>query len=205
MIFQWVHRFTEPYLSGLTCIAAGLPQSLVALGDKDGQIHIYEASSDFKCLKLRTILAHHGGAIHSILFHLSSSSSIINNITGHILSCSDDMTVGVVCVLRDGSLLLSKLLHGHVGRVRSIHVQGDRVISGSDDRSVKLWSLDTLVPDHAQPESGKPIVTLTGHSGPVTGVLLPAQPYHQWAFSAAGCSVRLWDVTQGTCLKVCRR
>ena len=92
-----------------------------------------------------------------------------------------------------------------MGRVRSIHVQGDRVISGSDDRSVKLWSLDTLVPDHAQPESGKPIVTLTGHSGPVTGVLLPAQPYQQWAFSAAGCSVRLWDVTQGTCLKVYRR
>jgi len=197
-----VHRFTEPYLSGLTCIAAGLPQSLIALGDKDGQIHVYEASSDFKCLKLRTILAHHGGAIHSIIFHLVTSSSMVSNIMGHILSCSDDMTVGVVCVLRDGSLLLSKLLHGHVGRVRSIHVQGDRVISGSDDRSVKLWNLDSLMPDSNTPESGKPLVTLTGHSGPVTGVLLPGAPYQQWAFSAAGCSVRLWDVIQGTCLKV---
>ena len=120
---------------------------------------------------------------------------------GYILSCSDDMTVGVVGVLRDGSLILSKLLHGHVGRVRSIHVQGNRVISGSDDRSVKLWCLDGLTPD-TNLETGKPIVTLTGHSGPVTGVLLPAAPYQQWAFSAAGCSVRLWDVEQGTCLKV---
>ena len=192
----------ESYLTGLTCIAAGLPQSLVALGDKDGQIHVYEASYDFKCLKLRTILAHHSGAIHSIQFHLATSSSLnVSNIMGHIISCSDDMTVGVVCVLSDGSLVLAKLLHGHVGRVRSIHVQGDRVISGSDDRSVKLWNLEALIPEHT-PESGKPLVTLTGHSGPVTGVLLPATPYQEWAFSAAGCSVRLWDVLQGTCLMV---
>ena len=207
-MLKWVHRFTEPYLSGLTCIAAGLPQSLVALGDKDGQIHVYEASSDFKCLKLRTILAHHHGAIHNILFHSvtpplsSSDNNLTSNSLGHILSCSDDMTVGVVCVLKDGSLLLSKLLHGHVGRVRSIYAQGYRVLSGSDDRSVKLWSLEGLMPEEYTAESGKPLVTLTGHSGPVTGVLLPVTPYQQWAFSAAGSCVRLWDVVQGTCLKV---
>ena len=51
------------------------------------------------------------------------------------------MTVGVVTILHDGSLKLSKLLHGHVSRVRALDSQGDRVLSGSDDRSVKLWSL----------------------------------------------------------------
>ena len=34
---------------------------------------------------------------------------------------------------------------------------------------------------------------MTGHSGPVTGVKL-SLPF---ALSAAGCAVRLWDVTQG--------
>ena len=40
---------------------------------------------------------------------------------------------------------------------------------------------------------------LKGHSGPVTGVLL-ALP--KLAFSAAGCTVRLWDVEAQTCLKL---
>jgi WD40 repeat protein len=57
------------------------------------------------------------------------------------LSCSDDMSVGVVSVMPDGSLMLSKLLHGHVSRVRALDSQADMVLSGSDDRSVKLWSL----------------------------------------------------------------
>ena len=34
------------------------------------------------------------------------------------------MTVGVVTVRHDGSLMLNKLLHGHVSRVRAIHSQG---------------------------------------------------------------------------------
>ena len=40
--------------------------------------------------------------------------------------------------------------------------------------------------------------TLTGHSGPVTGVLL-ASPL---ALSAAGSIVRVWDVASKTCLKL---
>lgn len=176
---RWVHRFTEHFPpSSLTCMSAG--QSLVALGSKDGRIHVYEASRDFKSLRLTAILAHHCGAIHSILFS-----------SGRILSCSDDMTVGVVTVLSDGSLMLSKLLHGHVSRVRALDAQADRVLSGSDDRSVKLWSLAAGAPATS-------VCTLTGHSGPVTGVLL-ALPL---ALSAAGCTVRVWDVNSTTCLKL---
>ena len=43
-----------------------------------------------------------------------------------------------------------------------------------------------------------PVCTLTGHSGPVTGVLL-ALPL---ALSAAGSIVRVWDVASKTCLKL---
>jgi WD40 repeat protein len=52
------------------------------------------------------------------------------------------MTIGVVTLLSNGSIVLSKLLHGHVSRVRSIDVQNGRILSGSDDRSLKLWMLD---------------------------------------------------------------
>jgi hypothetical protein len=58
------------------------------------------------------VLAHHTCAIHNIVFSAS-----------RIVSCSDDMTVGVVTIAADGSLTLTKLFHGHVSRVRSIDVQ----------------------------------------------------------------------------------
>lgn len=71
-------------------------------------------------------------------------------------------------------------------------------MSGSDDRTVKLWTLQPTTPGSAE----KPLVTLTGHSGPVVGVLL-CIPF---ALSAAGCTVRLWDVQKcggvGVCLKL---
>jgi WD40 repeat protein len=105
------------------------------MGSNGGHIHVYEilgASKELHKLKLVAMLAHHSGSIHKIVFH-----------AGHIISCSNDMTVGVVTVyLQDGSLRLSKLLHGHVSRVRTIDAEGDKVLSGSDDRSVKLWSLN---------------------------------------------------------------
>ena len=102
----------------------------MALGSKDGKIHMYQSSTEYKCLRLIAVLAHHSGAIHTILFTKN-----------RILSGSDDMSVGIVNILPDGSLMLSKLLQGHVSRVRALDYQADQVLSGSDDRSVKLWSL----------------------------------------------------------------
>ena len=71
--------------------------------------------ADFSYLRLTAILAHHTGAIHSILFQ-----------NGRILSGSDDMSVGVVTILSDGSLMLSKLLQGHVSRVRALGMDSNK-------------------------------------------------------------------------------
>ena len=52
------------------------------------------------------------------------------------------MTIGLVTILSDGALVLSKLLQGHVSRVKTLAAQYDKIISGSDDRTVKLWTSD---------------------------------------------------------------
>ena len=91
----------------------------MALGSRDGRVHLYECSHHFRCLHLSAILAHHSAAVRAVVFDRH-----------HIVTCSDDMTLGVVSILRNGSLLLSKLLHGHVSRVRAVDVQGGRVLSG---------------------------------------------------------------------------
>ena len=53
-------------------------------------------------------------------------------------------------------------LGGHAGAVRSVAVSpdGSRIISGSYDRTVRVWDLAT----------GTPIGALTGHTGPVDAV-----------------------------------
>jgi len=89
------------------------------------------------------VLAHHSQAIHRVIFSSdgssqggcsprtrTSSSSTAIAAGACIVTCSDDMTVGVVRILPNGSLLLAKLLHGHVSRVRAIDVQAGNVLSG---------------------------------------------------------------------------
>ena len=171
---QWIHRFRE-YFEPLTCISSG--NSLVALGSKFGQIYVYESVQESKCVQLTAILAHHTSLIYKIIFHNDS-----------IISCSDDMTIGLVTILPDGALVLSKILNGHVSRVKCLYAQLDKLISGSDDRTVKLWNLRNC----------KTMYTFSGHSGPINAVLLQ----DNIALSSSGSSVRIWSVLNGTCLKL---
>ena len=59
------------------------------------------------------------------------------------------------------------------------------ILSGSDDRSAKLWSV----------RSGSS-VTLTGHSWPVTSVCLRGHT----AVTADSCTIRVWQLPAGTVL-----
>ena len=68
-----------------------------------------------------------------------------------IVACSQDCSIVVITIGLDGSLLLSNILQaiirnifsqfewnnfdqGHVSRVRCLSVDGDQILSGSDDR-----------------------------------------------------------------------
>jgi len=67
-------------------------------------------------------------------------------------------------------------LQGHTSRVDSLAVVSDqhRIISASDDHTLKVWDLD----------SRKELLTFRGHTKPVRAVV--AVPGGQYAISALG-------------------
>jgi WD40 repeat protein len=70
------------------------------------------------------------------------------------LSCDCIVRHAGVAVIRAGE----GTAEGHTGEVNSaiFAPDGGRILTGSDDRTARLWDLD-----------GKPLATLQGHTGPV--------------------------------------
>ena len=73
--------------------------------------------------------------------------------------------------------------------MRCISVFGDDILSGSDDRSAKLWS--------SKSSSASAYLTLSGHAWPVSQVCLSRTT----AVTADSCSVRVWSLPDGHILQ----
>jgi WD40 repeat protein len=73
------------------------------------------------------------------------------------------------------------LVRGHTRGVRSLHVRGNRIASGSDDRTIKLWAAD----------SGEWLSTLKGHQHSVLCVQMDGERIVSGSFDQSLC---VWDV-----------
>ena len=107
-----------------------------------------------------------------------------------VVSCGQDCSLTVIRLLADGSILVSHLLQGHVSRVRCVSVDGGLLLSGSDDRSAKVWEV-------ASPQTCGALRTLSGHAWPVSGVCLAGG----LAVTADTKTVRLWTCPAGLLLR----
>lgn len=89
-------------------------------------------------------------------------------------------------------VVLRRTLEGHRGAVNSLALdgKGELLISGSDDKTVKLWEFRT----------GKLLRTLEGHSGSVFGV---AADWDGEIIASGGndLAVNLWDARSGRLLR----
>ena len=139
--------------------------------------------------------------------HTANVTSLCVLMDGRIVSGSEDNTLivwtqGATCA--EGSCLARwtrraqtarnrflgaslKILRGHTGAVTSVcAVPGDRIVSGSVDTTVRLWSADT----------GACLKVFTGHTGPVRSVCVLTD---QWIVSGSDdTTVRVWDENSST-------
>ncbi|KAL6419900.1 hypothetical protein ACFW04_004403 [Cataglyphis niger] len=86
-------------------------------------------------------------------------------------------------------LQCSHVAEGHSKAVLTICVTSDLLFSGSKDRTVKVWDLET----------GIESMTLSGHPNNVVAVKYSAT--HRLLFSVSAAYVKVWDLRAGSCVK----
>ena len=85
------------------------------------------------------------------------------------------------------------VLDAHDGNVYSIcTLRGDLFVSGSEDRTLKIWK---VMPDQCQC-----IQTLNGHTGPIHKVIVLSEK--RLASGSKDKTIRIWDTNSYSCSKV---
>ncbi|KAH7150699.1 hypothetical protein DER46DRAFT_628659 [Fusarium sp. MPI-SDFR-AT-0072] len=162
----------------------------LATASRDRTVKIWDANSG-ECLQT---LNGHASQINSVAF---SHDSVL------LASASDDRTVKIWDA-NSGACL--QTLEGHGGYVQSVVFSSDstRLASASDDNTAKVWDAS----------SGACLQTLEGHSKYVRSVAFSHDSIRictnsvafshdsTWlASSSDDGTVKIWDVSSGTCLK----
>ncbi|KAJ6645326.1 F-box-like/WD repeat-containing protein ebi [Pseudolycoriella hygida] len=132
-----------------------------------------------------------GQRIQQFSFHSTTVNDVHWQTNTSFASCSID---GSIHVCERGVNKPIKSFRGHTSDVNSIRwdPQGQLLASGSNDTTLKLWSMkqDTCIHD------------FQGHWGDITSVRWSLNPNMNLilATASADSTVRLWDVERGACI-----
>eukprot|EP00752_Nemacystus_decipiens_P001475 g1450.t1 len=170
---------------------ADVSESMVLVGlshlagnNWDGSLQVFSSSGDLLTSIQRS----------------SGCSDVCWTKLGHRAVCAEDSgNVKVYTMDQDAPARLAEVasLEEHddiVSTLAASHSHNGLVLSGSYDRSIKVWDIGS--------DRHVSLGTFTGHSGNVTGVEWTAEDNIQvFASSSSDCSVRVWDrrQAQGCC------
>ncbi len=164
-------------LSGVLAIAFNPDGTLLATGDIDGQICLWQVKDGQQLL----VLKGHTGWVWGISFSPDGQM---------LASCSSDASIRLWNA-HDGQCL--KVLEGHLDWVWSVcfSPNGQMLASCSSDTSIRLWNL----------HQGQCWKVLKEHTGSVGAVCF--SPNGRFLVSGShDTSVRLWNVRDGECISV---
>ncbi|MEH2228529.1 MAG: NB-ARC domain-containing protein [Nostoc sp.] len=163
-------------LGGIHSVAFSPNGKLLATGDTNGEIRLYQVADGKQLLTVKG----HIGFIWPVAFSPD----------GHIFASGGDDQKVKLWNTNTGQCLAN--LQGHSGGIWSIAFSpdGQLLASSSEDHTVKLW--DT--------SSDRCLKTLQGHSNRVTSVTFSTQGT-TLASGSDDQTVKLWDTGSGQCLK----
>ncbi|MBD2248284.1 NB-ARC domain-containing protein [Nostoc sp. FACHB-888] len=210
--------FAETF-GGVMSVAFSHDGKLLALGDTNGEIRLYQVSDWTQLLICKghtnlvlslafspdgNIFAS-GSTDHTVKFWDVSTGQCLHTLQEHnhevwsvafsadgktLASGSDDQTMKLWSV-HTGKCL--KTFHGHTSWVCSVAFcpHGQTLFSGSDDHTVGVWNIST----------GECLKTFHGHRDGIRAIIVSPDG-QMLASGSEDQTVRLWDVSTGECLKI---
>ncbi|MHC5738317.1 WD40 repeat domain-containing protein [Nostoc sp.] len=166
--------FAETF-GGIFSIAFSPNGKLLATGDTNGEIRLYEVANSQQLMTCKG----HAGWVWSVSFSPD----------GQVLaSGGNDQTIKLWDVSTGQCF---KTLEGHSGAVRSVTFSPDGQVlaTGSDDQTVKLWNVST----------GKCLKILQEHGCSVWSVAFSPKG-NMLATGNDDYKVRLWDINSSSCI-----
>lgn len=163
---------------------------VVTGGGGDHKIHLYSLNHDDLSPLSSSSSSSSLTSSPSFVFSSSSSSMIgrRNNNGNDDDEEDDDDEVAYVETVRDG-LKQKAIFEGHSGGITCVQADLSAVISGSVDRTMKLWDIGT----------GKCVSTMHGHKSYVKTL----QFFAYALASGGGCEseIKLWDIRSAKCVR----
>ncbi len=168
--------FSETF-GGIMSVAFSPDGKLLAAGDSNGEIHLWQVADGKQLLILRG----HANWVVSLAFSPDSRT---------LASGSSDCTVKLWDVIT-GQCLHSLQEHGNEVWSVAFSPEGDKLVSGCDDQIIRLWSVRT----------GECLKIFQGHTNWVLSVAFSLDGQTLVSGSDDN-TIRLWDVNSGECLKI---
>ncbi|KAH6565164.1 hypothetical protein BASA60_010041 [Batrachochytrium salamandrivorans] len=156
--------------SGVTSLAYAMDRLYV--GAYDGNIRTFDPKT--------------GEPLHSAHAHnLSVWSLAVDSLQGKLYSSGTDGSIKVWDVHSSGKLTLDGSMEAYDGKVYSLVINGNLLVSASSDKTIRLWNRNTL----------ECTATLTGHTAGVNAICL--LPGDQLASVSSDKSIKIWDLNTG--------
>ncbi len=162
--------------SGLVCCLMEMPNLLLLSGSQDKSLKVWDLKSESKeCA--RTVKNSSMGRIMTCI--------LINK---DEIACGSEANIQVINFF-DGTL--KRTLTGHASLVRDLNLlaDGNTLLSGSDDKSIRMWNL----------AEGKCLKIFNGHTHSANKILLWSPTVIVSA--SDDHSIKFWNLEDGKCVK----